>query len=81
MALFAQWSPLRTTSHPPFIGDPATGLLHRVECPARPPQGVGFNDRQTALDRGYGCCTCATPAVVAPADRIRALLDTTLPNR
>lgn len=81
MTLFANLPPLRTTAQLPFIGDAETGLVHRLECPARPQQGERFSNRQAALAHGYAYCSCARPAVVAPADRIRALLETTLPNR
>lgn len=81
MTIFSQLIPLRAAQHPPFIADPETGLVHRIECPARPQTGVPFSDRQAALNQGYAYCTCAMPAVVAPAERIRALLQTTLPDR
>lgn len=67
-------TPLRT----PFVADPKTGLVHRRECSMRPSDGIGFIERQDAVSDGYNCCKCATPALVAPADRIRALLATTL---
>lgn len=82
MALFAQSSTassyVQTSPQSPFVGDPETGLLHRSECQRRPPVGIGFHDRQSAAAQGYACCICATPALVAPTDRIRALLATTL---
>lgn len=83
MALFVQPLPsqIHTSPHPPFIGDPDTGLLHRAECPAGPRVGVAFGDRQAAATQGYACCKCATPALVASTDRIRALLATTLSRR
>jgi hypothetical protein len=43
--------------------------------------GVAFGDRQAATTQGYACCKCATPALVASTDRIRALLATTLSRR
>lgn len=83
MALFVQphSTQIHTSPHLPFVGDPETGLLHRTECPARPRVGVAFSDRQLATKQGYQCCKCATPALVASTDRIRALLATTLPRR
>ena len=81
MTIFPQLIPLRAAQHSPFIGDPETGLVHRIECPACPQMGVRFSDRQAALNQGYTYCTCAMPAVVAPTARIRALLQTTLPDR
>ncbi len=59
-----------------FIGDPESGLLHQRECPACPDNGVPFCDRQAALTRGYTCCNCAVQALIAPIERIRALLAT-----
>ncbi len=79
MALFVPQPPAHTSPHTPFVGDPDTGLLHQDECVARPQQGIASRDRQTATAQGFAYCTCAAPALVAPADRIRALLATTLP--
>jgi hypothetical protein len=79
MALFVPQPPAHTSPRTPFIGDPNTGLLHNCECADRPQKGIAFRDRQTATAQGFEYCKCAAPALVAPTDRIRALLSTTFP--
>ena len=79
MALFVRQPPAHTSPRTPFVGDPDTGLLHDCDCAARPHKGIAFRDRQTATAQGFVYCECAAPALVAPADRIRALLATTFP--
>lgn len=81
MTFSLQSSQSHPVLHSPFIADPDTGLFHRSECLKAPVMGVAFADRQTALAQGYRCCSCATSALVASTDRIRALLATTLPIR
>lgn len=71
------YTPLRTR----FIVDPSTGMLHRKECPASPGAGINFGDRELAVAEGYTCCTCAMPALVASAERIRTLLASTVLKR
>jgi len=80
MALFVPQPPAHTSPRTPFIGDPDTGLLHLSDCAARPTQGIAFRDRQAAAAQGFDYCSCAAPPLVASADRIRALLATTVPS-
>jgi|GEM_PF-4885638 len=78
MALFTQHYTTHTSPRSYFVGDPETMLLHRSDCPDGPLTGEPFSDRQTATAEGYSYCHCAAPALIAPTDRIRALLATTL---
>jgi hypothetical protein len=81
MALFSR-RPIAHTPHKTlYIADQQLGLIHRDTCSARPPAGISFGDPREALALGYESCACVDAILVAPTERIRELLATTMPQR
>ncbi len=41
-----------------FVGDPETGIVHRVHSPCDVDTSEAFLDVRTAIVRGYRLCAC-----------------------
>jgi hypothetical protein len=76
MTCFARESIVHSGPTHPSIDAAESSGLHQHERSAGSSHGVPFRDSQTGLVGGYSCCNGATQALIAPTERIRALLAT-----